>query len=186
MTISLTRAQIDTALPEVAKGLEQYLWLQKNRGNGDLQWNLEFRRRFNRFYRVRRNKEWQDKFYGLLESGKEKVVSFPEVFAALHRATGRHEASFASKLLATLDPRMPVIDSIVLKNLGMRLPAAGSKDRAARICQLHLSLSSCFIGYLATQDGRYLVNRFREKYLCGDVTEVKMLDFVLWQTRENA
>lgn len=125
MTINLTKAQIDAALPRVAKGLQQYVSLQAMREVSDLQSEPLFRRQFNHFYRVRRNKEWQDKFYELLENFKGTAVGFPDVFDALYRMTGRHEASFASKLLATLNPDMPVIDSIVLRNFnsGFPLPA---------------------------------------------------------------
>src|SRR5438128_1600628 len=175
MIIRLTKAQIDAALPRIAKGLDQYVWLQANRDKGDLQSNSEFRKEFNRFYRIRRKKEWQDKFYGLLERYKGKAVCFSDIFDALHRATGWYEASFSSKLLATLDPQMPVIDSIVLRNLGVRLPAYGSHDRASRICRIHASLVGCFKDYLATVDGKYLVKRFREAYDGIDVSEIKML-----------
>jgi hypothetical protein len=183
MTINLTKTQIDAALPKVAKGLEQYVRLQAKRDASDLRSDPLFRRQFNYFYRVRRNKEWQDKFYELLESFKGRAVGFPEIFEALYRATGRCEASFASKLLATLDPNMPVIDSIVLGNLKLRLPPARSKDRVSRIYQLHAKLFACFTAYLATEDGRYLVMRFRETYAGIDVSEIKMLDLVLWQKR---
>lgn len=183
MTINLTKTQIDTALPKVAKGLQQYVWLQTKRDASDLRSDPLFRRQFNHFYRVRRSKEWQDRFYELLESFKGTKVSFPDVFDALYRATGRCEASFASKLLATLDPNMPVIDSIVLGNLKLRLPPARSKDRVSRIYQLHAKLLACFTDYLATEDGQYLVMRFRETYPGIDVSQIKMLDLVLWQTR---
>lgn len=183
MTITLTKTQIDTALPKVAKGLDQYVWLQANRDSSDLRSNSLFRRRFNHFYRVRRKKEWQDQFDELLESLKGETVCVPDVFDALYRATGRYEASFASKLLATLDPHMPIIDSVVLKNLQLRLPAASSKDRVNRIHQLHSSLLSCCRDYLATEDGKYLVKRFRETYVATEVSDIKMLDLVVWQTR---
>jgi len=183
MTINLTKAQIDAALPNVAEGLNQYVWLQANRDERGLRSNPLFRRRFNHFYRVRRKKEWQDKFYELLERLRGTAAGFPEVFDVLYKATGRYEASFASKLLATLDPHMPVIDSIVLRNLNLRLPAANSKDRMGRIRQLHSRLLSCFSDYLATENGQYLVKRFRKTYVGTEVTEIKMLDLVLWQTR---
>jgi hypothetical protein len=122
MTICLEKAQIDTAVPRLNTGLNQYLWIQTNRHTTDIRSNLLFRRRFNHFYRVRRGLEWQDHFFDLLESKKTKQTQFFEVLDALHKATNRYEASFASKLLATIDPSMPVIDSIVLRNLNLKLP----------------------------------------------------------------
>lgn len=40
-----------------------------------------------------------------------------------------------------------------------------------------------FDDFLTTDTGRYLVTRFRDEYPDANVTEVKMLDLVLWQTR---
>jgi hypothetical protein len=134
--IALTRVDIDNATSRVAKGLAQYCWLQVNRDTRDVRSDPEYRRRFNHFYRVRRGKEWQDSFYGILDSKKGKRVTFAEALNELYRATSRYEASFASKLLATLDPEMPVIDSVVLRNLGLRLPAWTSPNRAERICAI--------------------------------------------------
>jgi hypothetical protein len=54
-----------------------------------------------------------------------------------------------------------------------------------RIHQLHAKLLACFTAYLATADGRYLVTRFRETYFGIDISEIKMLDLVLWQTRAS-
>lgn len=186
MTITLTTAEVDAALPKVAAGLTKYLWLQAQRDTCDLGSNSEYRKRFNGFYRVRRGQGWQEKFYDLLEGKKGQSVSFAEVLDTLHRTTGRYEASFASKLLATIDPNMPVIDSIVLRNLNLRLPASTSKRRVARIQEIHNELVSSFKEFLTTEMGRHLVARFREEYPAANITEIKMLDLVLWQTRPSA
>jgi hypothetical protein len=183
MTITLTKAEIKTALPRVAAGLKKYLWLQAQRDTCDVRTNSEFRRRFNGFYRVRRGRDWQDSFFDLLERKKGQTIPFAEVLDTLRRTTGRYEASFASKLLATIDPNMPVIDSIVLRNLNLRLPASSSKQRTARIQELHNRLVACFKDFLATETGRHLVERFHTEYPTANITEVKMLDLVLWQTR---
>jgi hypothetical protein len=183
MTITLTKAKIEAALPRVSAGLEKYLWLQAQRDICDLRSSSEYRQRFNGFYRVRRGRDWQDRFYDLLEGKKGEAVSFAEVLDSLHRRTGRYEASFAIKLLATLDPNMPVIDSIVLRNLNLRLPASSSPQRIVRIQEIHSKLENCFKEFLTTEMGRHLVERFRTEYPTANITEVKMLDLVLWQTR---
>jgi hypothetical protein len=101
----------------------------------------------------------------------------------LHRATGRYEASFASKLLATVRPEMPVIDSIVLRNLGLTAPRYNAPNRHSRLDRLHETLTLWFRAFLRTDTGRYLVKRFREEYPQARISKVKMLDLVLWQTR---
>ena len=84
--------------PASRGGLKKYLWLQAQRDTCDVRSNPGYRRRFNGFYRVRRGRDWQDKFFDLLERKKGQTVPFAEVLDTLHRTTGRYEASFASKL----------------------------------------------------------------------------------------
>lgn len=185
MTVSLTRSQIDAAIPRVREGLQKYLWLQRNRDAVDVRVNAEYQRKFNHFYRVRRGATWQGHFYALLEEHKHRGVAFGNVLSALYAATSRYEASFASKLVATIDPTMPVIDSVVLKNLGLRLPQASAANRSSCIEALHEQLAELFNEYLLRPDGRYLVTEFKTAYPDADISEVKMLDLVLWQTRPS-
>jgi hypothetical protein len=183
MMIQLEKFQIAAALPRIETGLNKYMWLQANRDTIDIRLDTQYKKKFNHFYRVRRGTEWQDHFYALLENKKGKPVQFSEVLNALHKATNRYEASFASKLLATIDPSMPVIDSIVLRNLKLKLPAWNSKDRLARICELHSALVVDFNEFLSAEKGKYLVRQFHAMYPGADVTDIKILDLVLWQTR---
>lgn len=183
MAIELTRTQIEEALPRIAPGLKSYVWLQEHRDSSDLRYDPVYRKRFNHFYRVRRGTVWQDRFYDLLESEKHQTASFAQVLHALHQATDRYEASFASKLVATINPDMPVIDSVVLRNVNLSLPRYNLTDRTSRLERLHETLVSWFHAFLTTESGCYLVKRFREEYPDATISEVKMLDLVLWQTR---
>jgi hypothetical protein len=101
----------------------------------------------------------------------------------LFRATGRYEASFASKLIATLDPHQPVIDSVVTTNLKLPLPPANHPQRKRQIERVHLELTKRYCRFLATANGRYLVRTFTRTHNAKDLTPIKMLDFILWQTR---
>jgi hypothetical protein len=182
--IHLDDAAIEKALRLAAAGLQRYCWLQAALATTDVAHDREFQMRFNAFYRVRRNSTWQSAFYGLLQQNKSKRQSFADVLRALHAATGRAEASFASKLVASVDPDMPVIDAFVLKNLGLRLPRAGPIEmRLARMVELHDVIRQSFSDYLGSDMGRRLVARFQESYPDRRVTPVKMLDLVLWKAR---
>jgi hypothetical protein len=181
--ISLDRPLINRALRSVESGLEKYRWIQAAVVERDVAVDAEFQRRFNGFYRIRRNRQWQQVFFGLLEQCKTVPLSFEAVLETLHARTGRVEASFASKLTATIDPGQPVIDRVVLQNVGLRLPHWGAVNRMGRVVQVHDQLQSLYSGFLMTVVGRYLVDQFNARYPGNGITDVKKLDLVLWQTR---
>jgi hypothetical protein len=188
--IQLNQPAIDQVLGQesVPGLLETYGRLQAELRSRDVSRDPEYQTRYNGFYRLRRNAEWRKTFYTILERDKSKLPSFADVLRELHKETGRVEASFASKLVATIDPSKPVIDSIVLENLGYRLPSRREtiSHRMEGIVDLHGRLVRRFSEYLTTETGRYLVRRFQESYPKVQLTEMKMLDLVLWRTRMAA
>ena len=180
----LTRHEIDTAIPKVEVGLAQYQHLRHLiRTRPRFAHERAFQKAFNGFYRVRRNAEWQRVFYATLARCHRHPLTFAQVLRQIRRTTGRTEASFASKLVATLDPTQPVIDSVVLAKLGLSLPATQDARRHERIVQLHALLRRRYTKFLKTANGRYLVSWFRRRYGTQRLTRIKMLDLVLWQTR---
>lgn len=185
--VRLDEAAIDQALPRVAVGLRKYCCLQAALATTDVARDRGFQIMFNAFYRVRRGATWRSAFFALLQQEKSCPQPFAKVLRELHAATGRVEASFASKLAATVDPSKPVIDSFVLKNLGLKLPPPGAAEvRLPRIEALYDRLVQTYDEFLDSEAGRYLVDRFVESYPERPVTPVKMLDLVLWQTRQAA
>ncbi|CAN0622910.1 conserved protein of unknown function [Burkholderia multivorans] len=187
MPITLTKEQILSALPLVARGLQKYLWIQSQvaLGPGRIT-DRYFQRKFNGFYRIRRAPEWQSAYYKLLASKLSTGIEFRDALKFMLETTGRIEASFMSKLVATINPSKPVIDSVVLENIGLALPKAKALDRIEQICNIHATLEAGFHAFLATEPGRFLVESFRKNYPEADITEVKMLDLVLWQIRPRS
>ena len=181
-TILLNRTQIGLAIRRADAGLTKYSWLQEQLHRGDVTKDAEFQRRFNGFYRIRRNREWRDVFFRLLEEQKTRQGSFGDALGTLWTRTGRVEASFASKLVATVAPSNPVIDSLVLRNLGLRLPARDARNRIDGIVELHDGLVTLYDDFLKTAVGRHLVQRFNGVYPENRITDVKKLDLVLWKS----
>jgi len=181
--IDITTEQIDCALLRVEGGLKKYLSLQDSLKKVDVSNNRDFQKRFNHFYRVRRNSDWQYQFYNLLQSHKNNNISFSDAIKEIHKNTGRFEASFASKLVATIHPDKPVIDKFVLENADLKLPYSSAKDRESKISSVYSQLESKFKDFLNTENGKYLVKQFQTKFPDAKITEIKMADLVLWQTR---
>lgn len=181
--MELTKSQIDTALPKVKEGLAKYQTIQALYKGTNVNSDRDFQRKFNHFYRVRRGQEWQKPFYELLEKAKHQDLTFEGILEELTRLTGRLEASFSSKLLATAFPEKPVIDSVVLNNLALKLPYSGAKDRKQTIVKVFDKLENKLLEILNSEIGIYLVEKFNTMYPKSGITNIKMLDLVLWQTR---
>lgn len=171
------------ALPRIAPGLAKYQRIQARLHETDVREDRDFQRAFNGFYRVRRGADWQQVFYALLEQEKAHRRGFESVLRDLHAATGRHEASFASKLAASVNPALPVLDAFVLKNVGLRLPSAGRRDRLDAIVDVHAQVGRWYANALSSPYGKAAVQAFDAVYPDSGVTDLKKLDLVLWQMR---
>lgn len=75
------RAAIQSSLVR-AWGLEGYARIQRTVRETDVSSDADFQRFYNRFYRVRRNAEWQSSYYAIME--REKATHY-----SLSRPSGR-------------------------------------------------------------------------------------------------
>jgi hypothetical protein len=132
--IRVTSEQIDSALGKLRKPIDTYSWLQGSVRLVNVAQDKEFQRRFAGYYRVRFLKPApRQKLFDLLEESKHLPADFGSILEKLSASTGRMEESFASKLAATIDPNLPVVDSWVRDNLG--LSRAFSTENAKEIHQ---------------------------------------------------
>lgn len=165
------------------KDLERYRFLMAAVGTRDVSSCGEFQRVFNGLYMVRRNSVWRASFYGLLEAYKSTPATYDQVLGDIHRATGRVEASFASKLLATLDPAQPIYDSIVRQQLGLPLRRESLGARIVLLCEDFASIQQT---YQATMEGAgfaQLRTGFDERFPeYAGFSDTKKLDFMIWQS----
>ena len=73
---------------------------------------------FNGFYRGRqKSAAWYDKYYKLMEEQKSANRSFKDLLLYLEPVGGTIDVSFVSKLMAAVDPSLPIWDKYVLQNL---------------------------------------------------------------------
>ena len=178
------RAAIQSSLVR-SWGLEGYARIQRTVRETDVSSDADFQRFYNRFYRVRRNAEWQARYYAIME--REKVnpsTAFGDVLREMHELTGNVEASFTSKMIATLHPDRPIWDSLVLARLGLRLKGTTAQAKLENAVDVYGKIVSWYETYLATGDAEKNIRLFDE-LLPGYawLTPVKKVDFLLWSER---
>lgn len=133
-------------------GLDKYRFLLEQVHKVDVSSDEVFQRTFNGFYMVHRNKEWRYAFYNLFERVKmSNDVSFACVLDEMYRLTGNVEASFSSKLLATLKPEMPIWDKYVVQNLGLKLPLNSDSNRIQTTEELYEEIVAWYKVFLQTK-----------------------------------
>ena len=179
----LTKQQIATALEHAEPGLRRYLWIMDRVHQCDVRRDAEFQRTYTYFYKVRRSDAWRRSYFGLLEHAKTTPMTFSAALRAIHRETGTVAASFASKLVATLDPSLPVWDRHVLDNLGLRAPYHYQRDRVERCERTYTELHQRMTNLVASPEGQRICAAFARRYPRVSVTDMKRVDLVLWRIR---
>ena len=178
------RTAIQSSLAR-AWGLDGYMRIQRAVRETDVSSDAGFQRLYNRFYRVRRNAGWQAAYYEIMQ--REKAVqdhSFGDLLREMHARTGNVEASFTSKMIATLDPNRPIWDSLVLERLGFRLKGTTAQAKLENAVGVYEGIVGWYAGYLSTGDAERNIALFDE--VLPDyawLTPVKKVDFLLWSSR---
>lgn len=175
------------AMLKLTTGLTEYRELMElYRQSKDISTDEVFKRRFTYFYRVRREKAWRDVFYRIFEdvrSGRRKA-DFRAIVTDLRKKDPKHrvEASFVSKMLATLDDSLPIIDYFVLKTTQLGQIGGAGEKKIDLAVQKYEALKEWAALYLASKAGKAnlkIFNKTLGKYARG-VSDMKKLDFLLW------
>lgn len=176
--------KLQEAIKKAKPGLEKYLKIMKLVKSVDVSKDKEFQRVFNGFYRVRqRSQAFYDTFYSFMEENKESAPTFEKTLRYIHKELGRIESSFSSKLVATLNPVLPIWDSVVLHNLQLKPPAYYRKDRIEETIRLYADINDWYKDYLKDEEGKKIIQLFDEEYPDTGITDIKKIDFVIWQIR---
>jgi len=179
----LTDQQIVEALAQAEPGLRRYLWIKERVHRCDVRRDAAFQQTFTYFYKVRRSDAWRRRYFDLLELAKSTPMAFSDALRAIHRETDTVAPSFASKLVATLDPALPVWDKHVLENLGLKAPYAYQHDRLDRCEQTYAELHRRMASLVASGEGQRICALFARRYPQVRITDMKRVDLILWRIR---
>ena len=143
-----------------------------------------FQRSFNGYYRIRRNEEWRSCYYSLFLRARTEALDFSQIITALFQATGNVEASFSSKMLATIDPTKPIWDQYVLHNLGLKLSGTTQEEKLNNAILLYGVIEKWYLDYLKTAEALENLNTF-DRWLPEYkwISDVKKIDCLLWGKR---
>ncbi len=119
-----------------------------------------------------------------MENNKKAKPSFEQTLNYIYDELGRTEASFASILVATINPNLPVWDSVVLNNLGLKSPAYGGTNRRRKIIDIYSKITDWYGSFLVSEKGKMALDLFDMHFPDRPLTSLKKVDLILWQIRD--
>lgn len=181
----MNQEMIVTAIKSAQRGISQYLEIMRLFLDTDVSINKEFQRKYNSFYRVRqRDKHFYETYYQYMQSLKGQDVEFQQVLGFLYSKLHRLESSFSSKLVHTHNPNLPIWDKFILKNIGIKPPLSYSIDRINKTNAVYERIKKWYSQYINSNEGHLIIDIFDDMVDdSSSITNLKKIDFVLWQTR---
>lgn len=167
-------------------GLDKYVDIMGAARERDVSADAAFQHAFNAFYRIRRNAEWRECYYRLFECAKREQYSFADIIKYLYAETGNVEASFSSKMIATIDPEKPIWDQYVMQNLGLELKGKTPQERINNAILIYRQIEEWYQKYLLTDEAQQNIAEF-DKWLPSYswIPAIKKIDYLLWSRREE-
>ena len=176
---------------ETAFGLKAYSTIMQFTKNRPFVATPEFRKTFNGYYKLRqRSAKWYDKYYSLFESQFCADCSFEDLLREMHTVNGSLEVSFISKLIATVNPQMPIWDQYVVRNIGLesewlcssRLP---KEKRIQKAVEIYNKIVKWYSDFLNDETGKACIKLFDQllPQYKDKLSDTKKIDCILWSKR---
>lgn len=175
---------------KLAEGLKTYQYLMTSLHSTDVSRDEAFQTAFRNFYQMRSfySDEFARSYFKLMEKLKDygPDMTFKIAFERVKHIQHTYEMSFSSKLAHTINPLLPIWDSVVTSgHFGIRPPYAGHKDRENACCDKYTIFEDVFYDYMASDDGIEIIHAFDQVFPDNGISDVKKIDFVLWQDPNN-
>lgn len=193
MNINNPKAVLQKSL-EDSCGLTAYLKTLTLR-EVDVSIDKNYQNNFTSYYRVRRDVDWLKKFYEFMEAHKNDTnLTFETIIRYLsnipHKVNKKLsssgyattvEASFASKMLATINPNYPIWDSQVVKALGYKIIATEGNIKLDEYIISYARLTVEIQNFINTKEGKECIKLFDKLFPNHKhISSFKKIDFYLW------
>lgn len=157
----------------------------------DITTNKKYQKNFTAYYRVRREASWLQAYYAFMEENKNNDnLDFETILrhlATIPHSTGKGvqttiEASFASKMLATINTDYPIWDSQVVKAMGIKMnPYLVGEEKIQAYIEAYAKLTAEIKAFIPTAEGQECIRIFDEEFPnYKHVSPMKKMDYYLW------
>ena len=128
------------------------------------------------------SQEYRDAFFSVFEKIKNKPdISFRDVSYRLYDVDQKHQFSFISKMLHTINPHEPIFDSQVCEVLHLHRTYQTSLEGKVRQDEVALShIVKAYSDMKTSDEVRQMLVQMDSFTPGYQMTDEKKLDFILW------
>lgn len=169
------------------QGVDRYLFIMRRLHGVDVSRDTDFQNAYRDFYQMRRfySDDFCRHYFKIMQNLKDtKEMTFEMAIERVKHIQGSYEISFSSKMAHTINPLNPIWDSVVTKrHFGICPPYARAKNKERACCDRYDLYLDKFYDYMTTEEGIALVALFDREFPQSGISNVKKIDFILWQDR---
>ena len=169
---------------KIEKGLIKYSCISSSFENSlDIRKDMDFPKKYKGFYRMRRNQIFCDSYFKIMyEHKSEKKLNFCNLINKIYKAENKKEISFTSKLMATINPDLPIWDSKVINYITTHFKFIPKKIKNIDdACYNYFELLEWYKNFMRSRNANRMLNEFNSKFPNANITELKKIDLMLWQ-----
>jgi hypothetical protein len=174
---------------KVKEGMDKYVVIMDLFHRIDVSKDTNFQKKFNGFYKIRqRSQEFYFSLYNFLEDNKKSNdLGYETVLRHFKNKFNKLEVSFSSKLLATINPELPIWDSVVMDNLKLKKPGYNKTidERLVASIEIYNKMILWYDEQLKSKVGKQMLKDFNDRIPEANITDLKKIDLILWQTRKG-
>ena len=168
--------------------LDKYKYIRENLYKCNVSTDTDFQIAFDSFFRVRRDKKWRNTFFNYFQKIKSmQNIRFEDILKYMYENTEDHsiEASFCSKMLSTINPDMPIWDQFVLENLELKVEGKSKEERLNSTIDTYYKIVKKEKEMLKEKEIQDSIQSFRNYFKEYDLSDVKILDYLIWSNRKD-
>lgn len=181
------KKRIFQKLEKRKKDIKKYFYIKEEYEKGNIKDKLGFQCVYRQFYGMNTaglTDDFFKEYFKLLDSREtdpKKILS--RLFEIPRRnKTKSAQFCFTTKLLHTKNNNLPIYDSLVGKELGLRVTGKSKDDKIKSRCEIYKTLQGNYDELLGNKIIKKIILDFRKEFNCNKkkISDTKVLDFLIW------
>jgi len=174
--------EVKIAVKRAEKGVNQYTQIMSLFPNIDVSKDISFQRDFKNFYNFMfLNDDFLNDFFYFFQEHKNSSPDFIDTLKYFYEKHDKFFYSYVSKMLATIDPNLPVWDTPVCFMLKVKNPDSelSSKRKIIKAREIYEMLAEWYNYFIPSEEGSKWIKLFDDAYPNTNITSVKKIYLIL-------